>query len=69
MQHPTNLNDQHAWGGQHFPNDSQADTNEHEEPTVVQHTQQERFRPLSQADFIASNSDDLFHPVDESCLL
>lgn len=64
MQNPTSFDDQHAWGGQDFQNESQQDMNEYEDPTVVPNAHQDmRFRPFSQADFVASNSDDLFHPI------
>jgi hypothetical protein len=62
MQTPTNLNDQHAWGGQHFQigtDELQANTNGH----VQQDTSDTRFQPSSQTGFIASHSDDLFHPA------
>ena len=67
MQTPTNFNDQHTWGGQHYqPEDSQTVTvtNGYERATVAGRGQQDTgFRPLSQAGFVASNSDDLFHPT------
>ena len=62
-----NFNNQHTWGGQHYqPEDSQTVmvTNDYERATVTCCGQQDTgFRSLSQAGFVASNSDDLFYPT------
>lgn len=55
MQASTNLNEQQAWGGQGF---------QHNTLDVAQRGQVDSGNvPSSQAGFVASNSDDLFHPV------
>ena len=71
MQTPTNSNDQHAWGGQRYqpvsPH-SPAAISEQDHPTVIAHEQQNApTQPLSQGGFIASSSDNLFHPVRDLC--
>jgi hypothetical protein len=59
MQTPTNLNNQQAWGGQDFCYDGAfAEANEHERTFVLR----KHFRPSSRVGFVASDSDDLFHP-------
>ena len=67
MQTPTNLNDQHAWGGQPFHrihSESSASVTEQDQTTMVVHGRQDApVHPLSQAGVIASSSDNLFHPV------
>ena len=63
MQAPTDLNDQHTWGGHPFqagPEGSQTGIHEHDQPNMNQDT---RFQPFSQTGFIASSSGDLFHPA------
>ena len=67
METPANLNNQHAWGGQPFqptPADSSPITNEQDQATLVARGQQNaQIQPLSQTGFIASSSENLFHPV------
>jgi hypothetical protein len=67
MQTPPNLNDQHNWGGQRFHAISTVSPtipNEQDQPTLVARGRQDtQAQPLSQAGFIASSSDNLFHPV------
>lgn len=65
MQTPTNINNQQVWGGQSYPLGSSADTvGPQAQHTLLPRERQEpRFRPSSQAGFIASDSDDLFHPA------
>ena len=68
-----NLNNQHAWGGQPFQHHMLADSssvvsssivNEQDQPTLVARGQQNAPVPaLSQAEVIASSSDNLFNPV------
>src|ERR1700678_809066 len=55
MQTPPNLDNQQAWGGQCYDN---------QEVTLVGPERREpHLRPLLQPAFIASSSDDVFHPV------
>lgn len=66
MQTPTNLNNQQAWGGQDFryiPEGSSGEADEQDHTFVLRERRESRLRPSSQAGFIASNSDDLFHPA------
>ena len=69
MQTPPNLNDQHTWGGQpfrHAPTKSPSVANEQDQPTLIARGHQTtQTHPLSQAGFIASSSDNLFHPVND----
>ena len=65
MQSPSHLNEQQIWGGDQFP-DRQITTvdDDYEQPTLIGHGQHvPRFREPSQGNFIASNSDDVFHPL------
>ena len=71
MQSPTTLNNQQAWRGQHFRNDrSTMEENENECTFVRCEHQEPHFHPPSQPGFVASDSDDLFHPVsrDHHCI-
>ena len=67
MQTPLNLNEQHLWGGkrlQPFPDNSQTNDGDIEQTTIVGPGQQDPgIRPSFQPGFIASSSDNLFHPV------
>ena len=65
MQTPTNINNQQVWGGQSYPLGSSADTvGPQTQHTLLPRERQEpHFRSSSQAGFIASDSDDLFHPA------
>lgn len=69
MQTPTNLNEQHIWGGQ-LPQSRpfSVSEDEGEQMTIVTHQlhaghQDSQFCPSSPAGFVASNSDDLFNPT------
>ena len=66
MQTPTDLNEQHAWGGNPFPagpEGPQTGIHEQDPPDPPRTNHDARFQPFSQTGFIASNSDDLFHPA------
>ena len=64
MQTPTTLNNQQVWGGQDFcyvGSTAEADV---QDRTFVLHENQESwFHPSSWVGIVASDSDDLFHPV------
>jgi hypothetical protein len=56
METPTNLNNQHTWGGQLYQPSPQPTGNDHDQTTVVAHGRQEtQTHPLSQAGVIATN--------------
>ena len=62
MDSSNNLNEHHIWDRQYFQNAQNAsprNTSENNQATLVP----SRLRPSSQSGFIASNSDNLFHPV------
>ena len=62
----TNFNENHIWGGQYiqpFSTGSSTSNNGGDKTTIVGPQQDSHYCPLSQAGFIASNSDDLFHPT------
>ena len=64
MQSPTTLNNQQAWGGQHFHhNRSTREENESEHTFVLRKRQKPRPHLLIPPGFVASESDDLFYPV------
>ena len=59
----TNMNEHHVWGGQNFQNIScgtPVNQGEHNQTTLVP---TQILRPSSQAGIIASNSNNLFHPI------
>lgn len=70
MQTPPNLNDQQKWGGQCYQSVPEALSNvpnEQDQPTLIAGGRQNtQARPFSQAGFIASSSDNLFHPVSQN---
>ena len=61
MQTPTNLNNHQVWGGQDFHYGGSSETDER--TYVLRERQEPRLRPSSQAGFVASDSDELFHPA------
>ena len=67
MQTPPNLNEHHLWGGERLKpslDDSRSDDGGLEQTTLFAPGQQAPgIQPLSQAGFVASSSDDLFHPT------
>ena len=61
---PAALNEQHVWGGTVFTYPDSSSNLNIEQPALLGYqTQAPVLSPSSQARFIASSSDDLFHPV------
>ena len=64
MQSPTNLGSHQVWGGEISRyGESTTDVDERDRTFVLRGRQEPRIRPSSRVGFIASNSDDLFHPA------